>query len=104
MDIFPHPDVLLPDLTKEYAGAKPGLYHWSKTTELAEWRTPEDVKKTFNSVDFVKVRSGRTVAVFNLGGKKFRLTAFIRYDTKRVFFLRLLPHHIYSKDRWVHEL
>ena len=104
MDISPNPDVLFQELTTEFAGAKPGLHHWSRTTELAEWNTPENVKKSFNSIDFLRVRSGCTVAVFNLSGKKFRLIAYIRYATKQVFFLRLLSHHIYSKDRWVHEL
>jgi mRNA interferase HigB len=104
MVIIPDPILLLQDLTKEYAGAKPGLYHWRETTEAGDWNTPEDVKKSFNSVDFVKVSSGLTVAVFNISGKKFRLIARILYDQKKVLYLLLLPHHIYSKNRWVHEL
>jgi mRNA interferase HigB len=93
---------------REYATlhplAKASLERWRRIAEAADWKTPEDVRKSWKSVDFVRVKSGRTVAVFNVGGNHFRLIAAVHYDRQKVFILRFYPHHEYSKDDWKDEL
>ncbi len=60
-------------------------------------------------VDFVKVASGRTVAVFDIRGNHYRLIAAIHYLVRspakgRVYVLRLLAHAEYDLGRWKKEL
>jgi len=52
------------------------------------------------------VRSGQTVCVFDIGGNKFRLIAFISYRKGKVYVLRVMAHKEYdrSNQRWKEEL
>lgn len=71
----------------------------------AQWRTPADVKRHFGvRVDFVKVASGNTVAVFDIANNNYRMIAAIHYDYPRVFVLRIFDHQEYDKADWKDEL
>jgi mRNA interferase HigB len=48
----------------------------------------------------VKVRSGRTVLVFNLRRNDYRLIAAAHFNRQIVYALRFMTHAEYSKDRW----
>jgi mRNA interferase HigB len=93
---------------RQYAALHPlaqaSLERWRRIVEAADWKTPQDVRKSWKSVDFVRVKSGRAVAVFNIAGSNFRLIAAVHYDCQKVFILRFYPHHEYSKDDWKDEL
>jgi mRNA interferase HigB len=84
--------------------AKSSLERWRRIVEAADWKTPEDVRQSWKSVDFVRVKSGRTVAVFNVAGNHFRLIAAVHYDRQNVYVLGFYPHHEYSKDDWKEHL
>ena len=70
----------------------------------AQWRTLHDVRLAFRSADEVRVDSGPTVVVFNIGGNKFRLITAIHYNLRLVFILRFLTHREYDTDQWKREL
>jgi mRNA interferase HigB len=38
---------------KQHANAKTSLDSWYKTTKAAKWKDFQDLKKTFNSADYV---------------------------------------------------
>lgn len=76
------------------------LDRWSRLTCSAAWNSLTDTRKTFPNADQVKVRSGRTVTVFNIGGNDFRLITAIHYNHRLVFVLNFLTHAEYSKDNW----
>ena len=38
---------------ERYRDALEPLLHWANATEAVDWRTPRDVRRTFNSADFV---------------------------------------------------
>jgi mRNA interferase HigB len=80
------------------------LTRWYDLTEQAAWKNPAEVKRTFGAVDFVKVESGNTVCVFDVGGNKYRVIAAVHYDYGRVFVLRVLTHAEYDRKRWMEEL
>ena len=48
--------------------------HGSRYAKAAEWRSLQDVRKTYSHADGVKV-GDTTYTVFNIGGNKFRLIA-----------------------------
>ena len=87
------------------ASADP-LREWYHLTQRASWRSFVDVKATFGQTDQVKVRSGQTVCVFNIGGNKFRLVAFVSYAKRKVYVLRVMTHKEYDRgnQRWKDEL
>ena len=59
-----------------------------------------DTRKTFPHADQVKVKSGKTVTIFNVCGNEFRLITAIHYDHQKVFVLDFLTHAEYSKNTW----
>jgi mRNA interferase HigB len=82
------------------------LREWFALTELATWRNFADVKSTFGQTDQSKVKSGQTVCVFDIGGNKFRLIAFVSYAKGKVYILRIMTHKEYEKgnQRWKQDL
>lgn len=76
------------------------LETWSRIALSAAWKGLVDTRKTFPHADQVKVRSGRTVTVFNIGGNDFRLVTAIHYNRQTVFVLAFLTHAEYSRDSW----
>src|SRR4051812_21124910 len=71
-----------------------------RITIAPRWASPADVKRQFGSrVDFVKVSSGNTVAVFDIANNNYRLVCAIHYDHPRVFVLRIFDHEEYDLNR-----
>ncbi len=87
-----------------YPQAKASLEHWERTAKNAKWRTPAELKQTFNGVDPVTVASGNQVYVFNIQGNEHRLIAAIHFDKGRVYVLRIMTHRAYDRQQWKDEL
>jgi mRNA interferase HigB len=80
------------------------LTKWYAVTDKAKWSNPADVKQSFGvRVDFVRVESGNTVAVFDILNNRYRLIAAIHYNYPRVFVLRILTHAEYDTNKWTAE-
>ena len=89
----------------QHTDAEKELARWYQITESARWTNPADVKHSFGvRVDFVKVKSGNTVAVFDIVNNRYRLVAAIHYDYPRVFVLRIMTHKEYDTNKWKLEL
>ena len=78
---------------QEYPDAKNALENWYDITEEADWSNINDVKKTFNSADYV----GNDRIVFNIKGNKYRLVALIIFRTRTVFIRFVGTHSAYDK-------
>ena len=59
---------------------------------FANW---SELKASFNSVD----RVGDLV-VFDIGGNKYRLVAYIRFEKQIVYIKAVLTHQEYGKGVW----
>ena len=94
----------LREYAEHYAAAKASLLHWEKTALPASWKTPSDLKRSFDDVDAVRVSSGNTVYVFSIERNAHRLIAAVHFNTEMVFVLRLMPHREYDRGRWKDEL
>lgn len=94
----------LTTFTKIHAKAGSPLDAWRRLTEAAKWKNFIETRKTFPNADQVKVESGRTVTIFNVGGNNFRLVTAIHYNTQIVYILRFLTHAEYDKATWKNEL
>lgn len=81
------------------------LRTWIRITRAARWASPAAVKRQFGArVDFVKVASGNTVAIFDIVNNRYRMIAAIHYDFPRVFILRIFDHAEYDREKWKTEL
>jgi len=83
------------DFAKNHLDALQPLLCWADVTEKADWRNPVDVRAMFNSADFV-----RKLVVFDIGGNKYRLIAFVHYRRRFVYIKRILTHREYDKGAW----
>ena len=71
------------------------LSHWANATETADWRNPSDVRQTFNTADFVG-----DLTVFDVGGNKYRVIAFVHYRRRAIYIKSVLTHREYDKGTW----
>jgi len=87
-----------------HADAQGPLRDWHRTASKAVWRSLDDIRRIYPSADGVKVASGRSVVVFNIGGNKYRLIVDVLYSVQVAYVCRVMTHAQYSKDRWKQEL
>ena len=82
---------------RQFIGRAPrsadAMWRWVDAVESATWRNPGDLKATFGSVFFVG-----DLAVFNVGGNKYRIAAFVHYRKQIVHIKRVGAHEEY--DTW----
>jgi mRNA interferase HigB len=96
----------LREFGRKWPAASEPLRIWHRIASQATWRTFADVKATFGQTDQAKVRSGQAVCVFDIGGNKFRLVAFVSYAKGKVYVLRVMTHKQYDRggQSWKNEL
>jgi len=85
---------------REHPSAARHLDVWRKTVKAATWRNLGDVRRSYPDTDAVKVRSGRTVLIFDIRRNDYRLIAAAHFNRQIVYTLRFMTHAEYSKDRW----
>ncbi|GAA4442418.1 type II toxin-antitoxin system HigB family toxin [Ravibacter arvi] len=77
---------------KEFSGKHPDadipLRDWYFKTLRSEWDNFHDMKKTFNSVDYV----GNNRFVFNIKGNDYLLVAIVIFASKKVY-IRFIGNH-----------
>jgi len=76
------------DFCKKHADSLDALNEWYEKAKEADWTDLKDIKRTFNSVDYV----GNDRYVFNIKGNRYRLVAMIFFD-KRTMFIRFIGTH-----------
>ncbi len=69
------------------------LKEWYVRTERAQWRSLNDMRNDFNSVDYVKNQR----YVFNIKGNNYRLVAAIKFTPKLVYIRFVGTHDEYNK-------
>jgi mRNA interferase HigB len=89
---------------KKHPRAAAALEKWIAMVRAAQWRNPVEMKQTAPEVDPVKVKSGRTVYIFNIRRNEFRLIAAVHFNRQIAFTLRFLTHKEYDAAAWKNEL
>lgn len=85
----------LKEFVERFPGAKGALSSWATAVELSAWKNPGELKRTFGTVDFVGDKT-----VFDIGGNKFRLIAYVHYRRQIVYIKQVLTHAEYDKGDW----
>lgn len=69
------------------------LEDWYEKVREAAWNNLSDIRRTFNSVDYV----GNQRYVFNIGGNNYRLVVLIIMTAKCVYIRFVGTHSQYNK-------
>ena len=80
---------------KRHSDGEEPLDRWYRIVRRTNFASFSDLRKTFPNADQV----GR-LTVFNIGGNKYRLVAFIVYLKKRIYIRSILTHEEYDEGRW----
>lgn len=71
------------------------LHQWFKLIERGRFTSFPELRRTFGSVDKVG-----DLYVFNIGGNKYRLITYVRFDWQRCYIKHVLTHADYDKGTW----
>lgn len=88
------------DFSEQHADAENPLNYWYHTTSAKDWNNLNEIKQTFNSVDYV----GNHRFVFNIKGNDYRLVVIISFNAKKVYIRFIGTHAEYDKIKDIKNL
>jgi mRNA interferase HigB len=80
---------------EEHPQARSALDHWYRVAKRAAWLNFAEVKRSFNTADFVAPH-----VVFDIGGNKYRLIAEMSFSRRVLFIRAIMTHKEYVKGAW----
>lgn len=86
----------LSDCMRKHASSVKALKAWYAEADRAAWKTPQDIKDQYASVDFLADNR----AIFNIKGNHFRLVVKVRYQSGIVVVEWVGTHAEYSKKQF----
>jgi mRNA interferase HigB len=78
---------------EKHPRAEAPLSTWFVAARAAEWKTPQDIRNDFSSVDLV----GDNRVIFDIGGNNYRLIAHVSYTYKSVLIKFVGTHAEYDR-------
>jgi len=69
------------------------LLYWYEIVKVAKWKKLADIKKDFNTVDYV----GNNRYVFNIKGNDFRIVVIIIFLSQKIYIRFIGTHSEYDK-------
>jgi|SRR5450432_3067246 len=84
---------IIRDFVGRYPLSTNQLNEWYDKTIQASWSNFSQVKKTFNSCDFI----GNDRLVFNIGGNNIRLVAMIFFKKRTLYIRGIFTHEQYAR-------
>ncbi|MBF2078137.1 MAG: type II toxin-antitoxin system HigB family toxin [Synechococcales cyanobacterium T60_A2020_003] len=85
----------LVEFWEKHPESQTNLRLWYKLTVTAKWQNFAELREISSSADQVE-----KFTVFNVGGNKYRLIAFVDYTYQKVFICHVLTHAEYDKNEW----
>ena|SRR3990172_8764645 len=85
----------LQDFCLKYPEASGPLDRWYRIVKHSNFNSFAELRKTFPQADLV----GKYI-VFNIGGNKFRIIAYIKFSAKRIYIRHILTHSEYDTGDW----
>ena len=79
----------------QHPQAEAPLQGWRRVIEKNRFANWAELKAAFNAVD----KEGE-LAVFDIGGNKYRLIAYLRFDRQIVYIKAVFTHQDYDKGAW----
>ena len=85
----------LREFSAQHQDAARPLQSWRKAMEAGQFRNFAELRRAFGSVDRVG-----DLCVFDVGGNKYRLVAYVRFDWNRCYIKKVLTHSEYDLGGW----
>jgi len=76
------------EYSKQYPETKIALDSWYKTVKRVAWKDFQDIKNTFNSVDYAENQR----YIFNIKGNNYRLVGKILF-VQQIIYIRFIGAH-----------
>lgn len=86
----------LVSFSQKHANAEKALKTWLKSVELSQWKTPQDIKNSYRSADFLADNR----VIFNIKGNHYRLVVKVRYVNGIVKIEWVGTHAEYDKQQF----
>jgi mRNA interferase HigB len=86
---------LLEFILTRFPNAAEPLQRWANVVRSAQWMNPGALRADFGPADFAG-----DLTVFNVGGNKYRLIAFIHYPRQTIYIKCILTHEEYDEGEW----
>jgi mRNA interferase HigB len=83
------------EFSKKHPDSAEALDRWYRIVKRSDYDSFSELKKTFPSADRVE-----RFTVFNIGGNKYRLIAYIVFQSNKVYIRHILTHAEYNKGEW----
>ncbi|MCL5029507.1 MAG: type II toxin-antitoxin system HigB family toxin [Bacteroidetes bacterium] len=83
------------EFCKMYPDPTEPMDRWYRIVKHTNYNSFAELRKTFPQADQV----GKFI-VFNIGGNKYRLIAYIVFSEKRIYIRHVLTHAEYDKEEW----
>lgn len=83
------------DAKRKYPEALSALDGWYRIIKRNRYANFSELKKSFNNVDKVG-----NLYIFDIGGNKLRLIAYIHFNRQKIYIRHILTHKEYDKDNW----
>lgn len=80
---------------QRYADSEAPLRRWHKIISSTDFVSFMQLRESFPSADLVD-----DLAVFNVGGNKYRLIASIHFNRQKVYIRHVLTHSEYDLGSW----
>ncbi len=84
---------LIREFIAMHADADVPLRDWYKRTSKADWKSLADIKRTFNTADYV----GNDRYVFDIKGNNYRIVAIVLFINKKVYLRFIGTHDEYER-------
>jgi mRNA interferase HigB len=84
---------------RKQRGAGVPLDAWYRTAKSAQWKSLEEVRRTYSHADGVPVED-RVYTVFNISGNNYRLVTEMFYEDQTILVRHILRHAEYDKGDW----
>jgi mRNA interferase HigB len=88
---------LVRDFGQKHPQSRKPLQHWETVVLAARWKTLIDIKKDFNSVDYIK-----GFVVFDIHGNNTKLIAVAIFQSGTIAIQHVFTHAEY--DKWSNRL
>lgn len=84
---------ILAEFGVKHSDSIEALNKWYAASKQADWNSLSEIKKSFNTVDYVE----NDRYVFNIKGNKYRLVAMIFFNIRTVYIRFIGTHTEYDK-------
>lgn len=81
---------------EKHGDSREQLLTWHKVTIKASWKSFNDVKKYFNSADYIR----DSLFVFNIKGNSYRLVVDFNFRMQWAFIIYIGTHADYDKRKF----